>query len=518
MFTPSSKSIPEEDSKQQVSSNASQMNSYLAAGAGGNKSSEPQQPTMSAILAGNIKRSQPQQQSQSQQQNHQQPQQQTQQQPTSQSVRSGQALLQQIQQSRNLTQMNSLSQFSKQATESIKSLVGLNPSSMLSNDIISAGSGVNDTSLNTSNLAASQASKPSQQTQPTTAPVSQNRMKVQPTRSSKIPDAAVEMHTDQMANLSVRFGSLEFGGGSSFSIGASDSILFESVTGPKKPEPTGNKSNLSFTSAVDASSATNSSYRQPTQQQSAQQQQQTSSSVAAGKSNMMQSNVISQRLNESLIGGAGSSEHRNDNNASAGNAANKALGYNAGNKPQQQQQQQQDSRDKYLNYKAYQPNQDNSQGYSTYNQTQNSYYSNSAQIPLFGNSNVSQSLIGANTGAANAYSSNVNSAGTTYGVSSSQSNANNNINKLRGDIDAGNNTVQPQQHQQAQQVSGNQQSGTKSAYDTSNVSSAGNLLLSNSILTTNPNKETVSASMCALIRIFTLFLFVYLHSFACFCD
>jgi hypothetical protein len=208
VFTPSTK-ISEKDElnvREKLSSNlTSSQSTNLSQYMSKPSTVDSSQPTMSSILSANISRN---------------------------ANVAGQTLLQQIQQSSSSQASNlnqySLSQYTKQATESIKSLVGLTSSTYNSSnaDLLSS----NDRDLDNS-LSSSQASNLSNKA---------SRMKV--TRSSsKIPESAVEMpSSDSITSLGFQFGTLEFGSDNSqFSLGNDSSVFQDAVshvTKAKKPE------------------------------------------------------------------------------------------------------------------------------------------------------------------------------------------------------------------------------------------------------------------------------------------
>lgn len=386
VFTPSSKVIPEKEETHSAQ-NAAAI-SYLS-----NKN-EPanQQPTMSAILSGNLNKQRPS------------------------ASTPGQALLQQIQQQSSTSQNSNLNQYalnqySKQATESIKSLVGLS-----SNNMIAAGDmiGSSEHGLE-NNLATKQSPQLS----------SQNRIKV-PNRNTKIPDSAVEMPSnDPIKNLALHFGSLEFGN-NSFPISGADSNLFDSVshTTGKKVD---NKTLLP--SSSDASNA-NSNFR-------------TGNSSNAGKP-ILQNPVLTQSLNESIL----NADHRDKN-----------LNQNHYNSKAGLDRKSND----YMSYKGYAAAADNS--YSAYPST--GYYTNANQA--FGNSTASQSLM-----ANNVYNANYNNS------------------KMR-DMDS---SVQ-QQVAAAAAVSSGSSSSSK-PYDAATTVGAPLSLMSNSTVTTNALKNSMSAGMFSM--------------------
>ena len=406
VFTPSTKPIAEKeesivDQNKSINHNTSQNNSQLSFISPKNNETTP--PTMSAILSGNIKRSS--------------------------AATPGQALLQQIQQSStsqnpNLNQY-SLSQYSKQATESIKSLVGLS-SNIIHNDLITPNDHLDN------NLT--QVSKQPSQAQ------NQNRLKVQNNSRSKIPESAVEMPSnDPISNLSINFGSLEFGA-NNFTLGNSnDQSLFDSVNQNVKQEK-----NLSLLSS---DAATGSNFRAP------------NSSVNQSNKSMLQGSVLPQALNDSIL----NSDHRNEKSLSVNN-------YNT-NK-QQLDRTKNDLCYVNMTYKQSYPSNDNSYSstYPTSIPSNVGYYSNVNQITPFGNAGpVSQSLM-----ATNPYNSSYNNASI---ASNTQ-----NVAKIR-DID---NSV-------AQQQVSSSASATSKPYDTQSVGTTLSLM-SNSTVTTNVLKNTLSAS------------------------
>lgn len=432
VFTPSSKTIPEKDEtvaeqKSVNHNNASQASPQLsfASASKPEETAQPKQPTMSAILSGSIKRTPP--------------------------ATPGQALLQQIQQQQSNAQQNSnlnqynLSQYSKQATESIKSLVGLSPN-IISNDLISS----NEHSLD-SNLSQVQ----KQQQQPTVQTNQQNRLKVQNQRS-KIPESAVEMPSnDPISNLSVHFGSLEFG--TNFSIGgANDSNLFDSVaqnaSSKQQQQDTKNLNLLSNDNSANA----NASYRSANANQQA-------------NKSMLQTSVFTQSLNEPNL----NSDHRNDKQLNANYSANK--------------QQHMERKNEYMNMSSYKQSYTNDNAYSSAYQSSApvapnvGYYSSASQVTPFGNSGpASQSLM-----AGNAYNA-------TYNNASGNSANTQNVSKIR-DMD---NSVSQQQ------VAANSVTASNKPYDAASSVGTSLSLMANSTVTTNVLKNTLSASMFIVIFLF----------------
>ena len=427
VFTPSTKTISEKDEliaeqNKSVNHNTSQASPQLSfvTSNKGEESAQPQQPTMSAILSGSVKRPTP--------------------------ATAGQALLQQIQQQssapQNLNQYN-LSQYSKQATESIKSLVGLSSGNIISNELISSNDHQQSHQLeNNSTHVPKQPIQSLNQQQ-------QSRLKVQNQRSSKIPETAVEMPSnDPISNLSVHFGSLEFGT-NSFSIGANDSNLFDSVTQNTNSKQEGKNMPL-LSSNNDTTS--NSNYRSSN-----------SNVVTQANKSILQSSVLSQGLNDSIL----TADHRND----------KPLNSNVYSSNKQQMERKND----YMSNMAYkQSYASNENAYSSAYQasvpaSNVGYYSNTNQP--FGNSGpASQSLM-----ASNAY-------GSTYNSNNVSANATNNsqhVSKIR-DID---NSVSQQQ------VIASSASASNKPYDASGVGTGSLSLMSNSTVTTNVLKNTLSASM-----------------------
>ncbi|CAG2101213.1 unnamed protein product [Medioppia subpectinata] len=140
-------------------------------------------------------------------------------------VAAGQTLLHQIQQS-NAAQNPALNQYSlsynKQATESIKSLVGLN-------------SGANFSANNADLLSNSDRDLDSlSSSQP--SGLSNKTSRIKQTRPSKIPESAVEMPSnDTIAALGVHFGTLEFGS-DQFSLGTDFSDTVSHVNKAKKAD------------------------------------------------------------------------------------------------------------------------------------------------------------------------------------------------------------------------------------------------------------------------------------------
>lgn len=255
VFTPSTKVISEKDETNTI--NKSTMNEqqlqrggmvYNNASGGmvvGKSQSNDQQqpPTMSSIIAStnNMQKQQPRQQ-----------------QPQSQHQTSaGQAFIQHVSQNSNLNQYTYSSQFSKQATESIKSLVGM-PSAAVGTTSSAAD--------NAAAVAQSNAAAAARTLAAATAKVPAN---VQ--MSKMVQDTAVEMPSnDPIANLSVHFGSLEFGSSTGFPLGATDGSMFDTTTGGKKTIDTTKQSMSSLlpTAATDPNGSA-SNYRSSNSNQSA---------------------------------------------------------------------------------------------------------------------------------------------------------------------------------------------------------------------------------------------------------
>ena len=193
----------------------------------------------------------------------------------------GQTLLQQIQQS-TAGQTQTLNQYSlsynKEATESIKSLVGLTSSATYNSsnaDILSN----NEQDLESlTNAQTSNMTNKSSRLKP---------------RSSKIPESAVEMPSnDTMTALGVHFGTLEFGSESNqFSLGTDNSPVFQDavshVTNSKKPD-----NSLSTSSML--SQGNDNTYRGPNAS--------IDSSNKVVSSSMIQNSVLGQSLaSDSLL-------------------------------------------------------------------------------------------------------------------------------------------------------------------------------------------------------------------------
>lgn len=228
MFTPSTKISEKDEMIENISSNLTSSQPSNLSQFIGKPSVDSSPPTMSSIMSANISRP-----------------------PNV----AGQTLLQHIQQSSSAQTSNlnqySLSQYTKQATESIKSLVGLTSSSTYNStnaDLLSS----NDRDLENS-LSGSQ-----------TASLSNKSSRMKVSRSSKIPESAVEMPSnDSIAALGVHFGTLEFGSDNSqFSLGNDSSSVFQDavshVTKAKKSEPNSLQTSSMLAQTTDAS------YRPPT--------------------------------------------------------------------------------------------------------------------------------------------------------------------------------------------------------------------------------------------------------------
>lgn len=329
VFTPSNKVIPEKDElkdqSKTINHNSHDSQVYLSSV---NKTEDASQPTMSSIISNNMKRPPP--------------------------ASAGQALLQQIQQSnvsQNSINQYNLSQYSKQATESIKSLVG-----MTSNNMI------------TSEHSLETLSKASQ-------PPNANRMKVQ-NMTTKITESAVEMpSSDPISKLTVHFGSLDFGS-NNFPMASNDANIFDSVnqSATKKSEK-----NLPLISNNTNASETN--YR-------------TSNATANSNKNILQGQVLPHSLNDSIL----NNDHRTDKSLNHSS-------YNP-NKPLERKQD-------YIsmNYKSTYPQTTEnvySSGYQPSSIAANiGYYSNANQVPFANANAVNQNLI-----PNNAYSSMYNNTNT----------------------------------------------------------------------------------------------------------
>ncbi|CAG2160783.1 unnamed protein product, partial [Oppiella nova] len=202
VFTPSTKISEKEEMnvRDSISSNltnsqTNNLSQFMS------KSSVDSNQSMSAILSSNVSRNA--------------------------NVAAGQTLLQQIQQS-NAGQTPNLNQYSmsynKQATESIKSLVGLSPSANYSTN---ASDLLSNSERDLDSLTSSQPSSLANKTS-----------RIKQTRPSKIPESAVEMPSnDTIAALGVHFGTLEFGSESNqFSLGTDFSDTVSHVNKAKKAE------------------------------------------------------------------------------------------------------------------------------------------------------------------------------------------------------------------------------------------------------------------------------------------
>ncbi|KAJ6219150.1 hypothetical protein RDWZM_004962 [Blomia tropicalis] len=413
VFTPSTKTIPEKDETIDQNKSINHNNSQLPF-IQPNKNEENAPPTMSAILSGNLKR---------------------------QSANAGQALLQQIQQSSapqnsNLNQY-SLSQYSKQATESIKSLVGLSSNNIISNDLIPSNEHSLDNNL--PQVSKTQTQVPNQHNRRPNVPNSQ--------RASKIPESAVEMpSSDPISNLSVHFGSLEFGS-NSFSIGSNDTTnLFDTVGANTNVKPDGKNISL-LSSNTDSNNSSNANFR--------------SANTNANQANksMLQGTVLPhQSLNDTILSG----DHRNDKSLNANS-------YSAS-------KQQMDRKNDYISNVAYKASYgtNNENAYSSAypaSLPSNLYYSNTNQMTAFGNAGPGSQSLMANHGYNSTYNASVNMANSQ------------NVSKIR-DID---NNVQ-------QQVSVSSVSSTSKPYDASTTVGSSLSLMSNSTVTTNVLKNTLSAS------------------------
>ncbi|XP_074597168.1 uncharacterized protein LOC141852170 isoform X2 [Brevipalpus obovatus] len=193
VFTPSTKAVSEKDSVGGMSSNpvgnSSQglnFSSLLAKQTASEPVNQHNQQPISSILGSNMTRN-----------------------PTASSA--GAALLQQIQQGvSSASQINrlSLSQYSKQASENIKSLVGI-PSSTYSSstsNMLSGDSLDNQVNELSSHRQIENLNEVSQQGSSKPPPPRLTKM-----RSSKIPESAVEMPSnDSISALNVQFGALPF--------------------------------------------------------------------------------------------------------------------------------------------------------------------------------------------------------------------------------------------------------------------------------------------------------------------
>ncbi|KPM08179.1 ubiquitin-associated 2-like protein [Sarcoptes scabiei] len=365
----------------------------------------------------------------------------------------GQALLQQIQQSNSQQQPNSniqqytLSQYSKQATESIKSLVGMTSTAMLSQE------------------------HPIDNSSKAQQPNNQNRIKVQ-NSPAKITDSAVEMpSSDSISNLTLHFGSLDFGS-NNFAMNSNDSSLFDQVgrsTVVKKPE---NKSMPLLSTNPQASDQTN--YR------GSQANQQPGKSILPGQ-------VLQHSLNNSIL----NNDHRND----------KALNSNSYSAPKPSVERKNDyiSSMSYKSSSSMYPTVGVENVYSVYQQQQQQqpsnmatnlgYYSTNTNLP-FGNANlnVNQALI-ANSAAYNAsYNNSVSTSNNT--VNSNQ--------KVIRDIDGNlnSNSVSSQQINNNTNVSNKayEQSSIPNIPGGNNGTGVSLSLMSNSTSTTNAIKNTLSSS------------------------
>ncbi|XP_054160330.1 ubiquitin-associated protein 2-like [Oppia nitens] len=164
-------------------------------------------------------------------------------------VAAGQTLLQQIQQS-NAGQTSSLNQFShynKQATESIKSLVGLTSSSNYNN--------------NNSDLLSTNERDLDSLTNPQNISMTNKTARIKQTRPSKIPESAVEMPSnDTIAALGVHFGSLEFGSDSNqFSLSSDTNAVFQEAVSHVNKQKKSETNSLSSSSILTQS--TDNTYR-----------------------------------------------------------------------------------------------------------------------------------------------------------------------------------------------------------------------------------------------------------------
>lgn len=190
-----------ESMSSKLTSQASNLSQFMA-----KSGVESSQPSMSSLLSANISRN-----------------------PNVTNV-AGQTLLHQIQQS-SAGQTPSLNQYSlsynKEATESIKSLVGLTSSATFNS--------------NNSDLLSTNEQDLDSLTNAQTSSLSHKGSRLKTSRTSKIPESAVEMPSnDTITALGVHFGTLEFGSESNqFSLGDNSSVFQDAVnhvTKAKKPE------------------------------------------------------------------------------------------------------------------------------------------------------------------------------------------------------------------------------------------------------------------------------------------
>ena len=404
-----------------------------------------------------------------------------------------------------------LSQYQKDATASIKSMVGLGGSGGAGNELISSAvAGDSLAHVVKQQHHHQQQHHQQQQNRPGQLQKVQNSA-----RTSKIPESAVEMPSasnDPIANLSVHFGSLEFGsnnfslGGTGGGVADSSSIFDTSSLAPQVSTQSGvgvskqqqhqqeakqSAPGLSLLGSGDNSTNTSvgTGYggRNNAASQQANKQQQQQSSL------LQSSTVFAQTLNEP------SASSVNDHHHNRGNDKQSALGtsssYSA-NKNQLQQQQQQQKND-YLNslnsYKQQQQQQVNNDVYSSFataygaqmggagSNATSGYYQHSQP---FGSQSL-QNMYGANS-----YNS----------VQQQQQQPLSGAKGGRGDLDSSSSGGLTLGQQSNAGNKSNVYDGSASSVSASlglmNNSGNNSNNTSNSTATTNVLKNTLSASMC----------------------
>lgn len=382
VFTPSTKTIPEKDetmvekvpqqshNHHHNNANASQQLSFISGKPNENESAPPAAPTMSAILSASLNKarqqqqpSQPQQQQsagqaflQQIQQNQPQLQQQQQQPQTQPQV--AQSVSQRGQPNSSLANNHNqqqqqptyhLSQYQKDATASIKSMVGLGgggaQAGISSNDLISAASNDGHHGSLAHVVGKQNQQQQQHQQQNRLQKVGQNQA---PSRATnKIPESAVEMPSasnDPISGLSVHFGSLEFGStnfGLGGNAGADTSGLFDTSALPAGQSVATSKSHQQQEASKGlgllSGDASGAGYGRSAAPVSSQQQQ------AKQQASMLQSStVFAQSLNEPTVANSSAveSSHHHANNR-ADKVPLNSSNYSSGNKVQQQHQQQQ---------------------------------------------------------------------------------------------------------------------------------------------------------------------------------
>ncbi|RWS31913.1 ubiquitin-associated 2-like protein [Leptotrombidium deliense] len=212
----------------------------------------------------------------------------------------GTALLQQLQQQQpqsvsQTSQMNpyGLSQYSKQATESIKSLVGIPSSSTYSTSansgLLSSGSSLDNQGNNINQVRA-------QQVQPSDhGLVSSKPQRLTNKRSTKIPESAVEMPTnDSISSLNVQFGALEFGT-DNYTLGADTSNAFHDAVNHVTT-----KSGKGVTGSASAAASLNTSLLDNAYRNTSNASE--STTKAAASTDILQSSVLgNQSMSETVL-------------------------------------------------------------------------------------------------------------------------------------------------------------------------------------------------------------------------